>query len=89
MVGNVSEWVADWVPSSTGCPGWSTFSGGSTTADSMCLAGASATQPYAAALVRGGAYQAIGGDANPGVFDVIGFIPTSSGNAALGFRCGR
>src|SRR5262249_58831594 len=26
MVGNVAEWVADWVPASTNCPGWASFS---------------------------------------------------------------
>ena len=36
MVGNLWEWVGDWVPASTNCPGWGAFS-----EDAMCLSGAS------------------------------------------------
>ena len=89
MVGNVNEWVADWMPTSTACPGWATFSGGSTTSNSMCLAGADTITPAPAALVRGGGYQAVGGDANAGIFTVIGFFGPQTGNAVIGFRCGR
>ncbi len=49
MVGNVSEWVADWVPMSTASPGWGVFSG-----DHMSLSGASTTATTPAALLRGG-----------------------------------
>lgn len=49
MVGNVTEWTADWVPQSTACPGWSGFSG-----DTMCLSGASTTAFGPGALLRGG-----------------------------------
>ena len=51
MVGNVAEWVADWVPQSTNCVGWGNFSN-----DDMCLAGASTTATAPGALVRGGAF---------------------------------
>lgn len=49
MVGNVEEWVADWVPSSTACPGWGGFSD-----DAMCLSGASTAAQAPGTLVRGG-----------------------------------
>src|SRR4029453_15087663 len=45
MVGNVAEWVADWVPNSTNCVGWGNFSN-----DDMCLAGASTTATAPGAL---------------------------------------
>src|SRR5262249_56520392 len=54
MVGNVAEWVADWVPQSTACPGWGGFSD-----DEMCLSGASATATGPGALVRGGQFNSV------------------------------
>lgn len=52
MVGNLSEWTADWVPRSAGsCPGWAPFSN-----DFMCLDGASTTAFGPGALLRGGSY---------------------------------
>jgi hypothetical protein len=50
MVGNLYEWVADWVPRATGCGAWS--AGVSPTGDDQCLAGAETTgEP--GALLRG------------------------------------
>ena len=63
MVGNLYEQVADWVPRSTGCPGWGGFSD-----DVMCLAGASTTAIGPGALGRGGNFLD-GTDA--GVFSVF------------------
>src|SRR5439155_21115990 len=40
LVGNVWEWVAEWVPRSTNCGSWGTFSD-----DAQCLAGAEAPSP--------------------------------------------
>lgn len=81
MVGNVFEWVADWVPQSTAQPNWGGFSD-----DVMGLAGASTTAGPGA-LLRGGGWAdgssagvfAVGGGASPDD------ITASSG----GFRCGR
>jgi formylglycine-generating enzyme required for sulfatase activity len=80
MVGNVWEWVADWVPPFSGSCGTALFGSG----DLNCLAG-SAQAAGTAALVRGGFY-IIG--TNAGVFDVNGFDP-SSAVINIGFRCAR
>lgn len=85
MVGNLFEWVADWVPPSPiGCAGtWS--AGVSPTGDLQCLAGAANTgEP--AALLRGGSFANSGPLAGPLAIDV--FEPSSS-NGAFGFRCVR
>jgi len=82
MVGNVAEWVADWVPQSTACPGWASFSN-----DNMCLAGASTTANFPGALLRGGAFAAIGGPlAGP---LAIRDFPLFRAAAFIGFRCAR
>jgi formylglycine-generating enzyme required for sulfatase activity len=82
MVGNVAEWVAEWVPLSTDCPGWGPFSG-----DMMCLAGA-ATITGPGALMRGGSCCAPGND--PGVLAVDGGVsPINAINFDFGFRCAR
>lgn len=80
MVGNVWEWVGEWVPRSTECitDGWNPFSD-----DFQCLAGAATTGPPGA-LTRGGAFS---DDTNAGVFAVSGGEPGSSFN--IGFRCAR
>ena len=83
MVGNLVEWVADWVPRSTACGTWSV--GASPTADNQCLAGASTTgEP--GALLRGGSFMH-GPFAGP--LSVNGsFVPGGS-SAFIGFRCVR
>ena len=82
MVGNLAEWVADWVPQSTMCPGWASFSN-----DDMCLAGASTTQNSPGALVRGGAFASLGGPL-AGPLAVRDFPPFHT-NSFIGFRCAR
>jgi formylglycine-generating enzyme required for sulfatase activity len=83
MVGNLYEWVADWVPRSTTCGSWSP--GVSPTDDDQCLAGASTTgEP--AALVRGGNFFS-GAPAGP--LAVLGTAPLSGPNIGIGFRCAR
>lgn len=84
MVGNLHEWVAEWMPASTTCGAWSP--GVSPTSDSQCLAGADTTgEP--AAVQRGGSYSngtnsgplAIHARTSPSIF-----LPEN-----FGFRCAR
>ena len=85
MVGNLNEWVADWVPSSNSCPGWGAF-GNFSSDDTMCLSGASTTVRAPGALVRGNDF---GGHMSSGPFTVYGFNPPSSSNQYVGFRGAR
>jgi len=81
MVGNLAEWVVDWVPGSTGvCPGWGGFSD-----DLMCLAGAS-TIGGPGALIRGGVFDF---GAFAGVFAVDGVGDPSYSSPGVGLRCAR
>ncbi|MCX8072230.1 MAG: SUMF1/EgtB/PvdO family nonheme iron enzyme [Candidatus Binatia bacterium] len=80
MVGNLWEWVADWVPLSTGCASWGSF-----TNDSMCLAGADTTSGPGA-LVRGGAFDPLSG---AGPLAVLGYLLPQSSYGDVGFRCAR
>lgn len=81
MVGNLEEWVADWAPLSTGCPGWGTFSN-----DIQCFAGAStAVNNGPGALRRGGDFGFGTGD---GPLYVRADAPVTA-LGTLGFRCAR
>ena len=81
MIGNIEEWVADWVPRSTGCGSWGAFSD-----DSQCLAGAASTGGPGA-LLRGGAFN---GGTVAGIFSVVGFFsPSPTGGDGSGFRAAR
>lgn len=81
MVGNLEEWVADWVAQPTQCPGWGAFSD-----DLMCLAGASSTATGPGALIRGGFFSGVFVEA--GVFALDVANPARGGRGS-GFRCGR
>ena len=81
MVGNLAEWVADWTPLSTDCPGWASFSG-----DLMCLAGANETKSAPGALLRGGAFS---DGAAAGPFAVSGDVDPTRAEDFIGFRCAR
>ena len=83
MVGNLDEWVADWVPQSTACGTWS--AGVSPTGDLQCLAGA-ATTGEPAALLRGGSFF---NDSVAGPLEVSGSVPLSFVRNFVGFRCAR
>jgi formylglycine-generating enzyme required for sulfatase activity len=84
MVGNLFEWVADWVPASAAAPGWGTFSG-----DLMNLSGASTTAQGPAALIRGGGSDGVTGVERAGPFAVdAGGLPWHSGGL-FGFRGAR
>ena len=87
MVGNVYEWVADWMPRSSACEsmGGGTWSAGvSPTADTQCLAGA-ATEGEPGALARGGSFFS-GTHAGPLAVNGVGLSPSGSN---FGFRCAR
>jgi len=88
MVGNLYEWVADWVPRSTACGTWS--AGVSPTGDDQCLAGA-ATTGEPGALRRGG--DLFGPDFFVGTFSgpltVDGRLGPSGASDGTGFRCAR
>ncbi len=82
MVGNLYEWVADWVPLSTTCPGWGAFSN-----DFQCFAGAdTVTTGGPGALIRGGDFFN-GSDAGP--LFVYGGNQPSNSFSSFGFRCAR
>ena len=83
MVGNLYEWVADWVPRSTACGTWS--AGVSPTGDDQCLAGA-ATTGEPGALLRGGFF---GRGPNAGPLTVVGSYEPSGWDFGIGFRCAR
>ena len=80
MVGNVWEWVADWVPLSSICGSWGSFSD-----DTQCLAGA-ATGSGPGALARGGSFA---GNTGAGPLAVHADIQPSYADEFLGFRCVR
>jgi formylglycine-generating enzyme required for sulfatase activity len=82
MVGNLAEWVADWVPAPEFCAGWGGFSD-----DEMCLSGASTNSNFPGALTRGGAFAALGGK-RAGPAAVHPFPPSHRTNF-IGFRCAR
>ncbi len=83
MVGNLWEWVADWVPLSAVCGNWSF--GVSPTGDRQCLAEAANTgEP--GALLRGGS---LFEDSLAGPLAVAGFFEPSSQSSDIGFRCAR
>lgn len=83
MVGNLWEWVADWVPASTGCPAWGAFSD-----DLMCLSGASTTRQGPGALTRGGNF-CDGAAAGPLAVNGQSFPTASASIAFIGFRGAR
>jgi len=84
MVGNLAEWVADWVPLSTQCPGWGSFSN-----DLMCLSGASETDTSPGALIRGGFFFGDGASGANGPLAVIGSVAATRSQNIFGFRCAR
>jgi hypothetical protein len=81
MVGNLDEWVADWVPLSTTCTGW-----GGVSNDRMCLVGASTAVGGPGALTRGGSF-VDGPGAGP--LSVVGGRRPSVSSGLVGFRCAR
>jgi len=83
MVGNVAEWVADWVQNPTVCDTWgSSFS---PTGDHACFSGASDAVPIPAALMRGGFF-ANGSTAGPLWTEAVALTEYEP---YYGFRCAR
>jgi hypothetical protein len=80
MIGNVWEWVADWVPLSNGCGGFWLAN------DWQCLAGAAAAPGGPGALLRGGSF---GDLAAAGAFAILGDHPPTDSQTYIGFRCAR
>ncbi len=80
MVGNLYEWVAEWVPRSTTCVLWSAGIG--PTSD-QCLADA-ATTGEPGALLRGGDFARTSGP-----LSVYGIVGPSRLFVSTGFRCVR
>lgn len=83
MVGNLYEWVADWVPGSAKCGHWSP--GVSPTDDDQCLVGAAETGEPAALLRGGNAFS----KELAGPLAVLGTNSPSGPNFMVGFRCAR
>jgi len=81
MVGNLEEWVADWVPLSAQCTVWGSFSN-----DQMCLSGASTAVGGPGALTRGGSFV---DRTDAGPLAVVGLIRPSLTFTFIGFRCAR
>jgi hypothetical protein len=82
MVGNLNEWVADWVPRSTSCGMWSSYAA---TTDAQCLAGAAATDEPGP-LLRGGSF-VDGSGAGP--FHIEGRVQPFFAFSFFGVRCAR
>jgi formylglycine-generating enzyme required for sulfatase activity len=87
MAGNLSEWVADWVPTSQApcTTAWGTSIFGFASDDQMCLAGAATNPGGPGTLVRGGDY---GTETEAGPLAVRTHGPASQASS-IGFRCAR
>jgi formylglycine-generating enzyme required for sulfatase activity len=89
MVGNMDEWVAEWVPRSSTCGTWSASVSAD---DEQCLAGAFVSDnPRSTggpgALQRGGSF---GNGRFAGPLTIIAlYEPSQSGGSTFGFRCAR
>jgi hypothetical protein len=81
MVGNLDEWVAEWVPLSTACATW-----GGLSDDLMCLFGASTASVSPGALLRGGDFRS---HTAAGPLAVVGSGGPFNSRAFIGFRCAR
>jgi formylglycine-generating enzyme required for sulfatase activity len=88
MVGNVSEWVADWVDKNAStCTDWTT-SVGIPGSDFSCFGGpgGAGSNSLPGALYRGGDFL---DGTNAGVFAVNAVLVPSLSGFFLGFRCAR
>jgi len=83
MVGNLEEWVADWIPPANAC---SDALFGTDDDNCMTIDPTHSTRSGPAALLRGGPFSA---NSPAGVFTVYGIHPPSFPYFWIGFRCGR
>lgn len=87
MVGNVFEWVADWVPGQgPGAPKANNAQYGSDIVSGINAARTPADTALPAAIFRGGRFA---GGNNPGVFSMWGDYAPSYRSSDLGFRCAK
>lgn len=91
MVGNVSEWTADWAERATSCTYWpSGVSGGLPEDDQSCFGGTGdPLQPWLhlpGGIIRGGGFN---DNNSAGVFFVDSFLEPYTTFPSLGFRCAR
>lgn len=84
MVGNLWEWVTDWVPLSPR----SVPAGAGSVVTSVCLAGAF-TSFGPGALIRGGSFTTLTSGTLAGVFAVTGHVRPESALDSVGFRAAR
>jgi hypothetical protein len=86
MVGNLSEWVADWVPHTAVCRSWQSTFGMFSSDDFMCF-GSILMDPAGGpgAIIRGGFW---GNSYDAGPLAVDTATPQTA-NDAIGFRCAR
>ena len=83
MVGNVSEWVAEWGDVANGCTNWPASFG----SDVSCVGGpGSGFSNLPGAFFRGGSWR---NGSNAGVFAVDSSNDPSLSYLNLGFRCAR
>lgn len=86
MVGNVQEWVADWIDfANGGCTHWTLGPQGVPGNDVSCIGGPGGLG-VPGALIRGGDWE---DDTWAGVFAVDGERPPFQSSYAFGFRCAR
>jgi formylglycine-generating enzyme required for sulfatase activity len=83
MVGNLAEWVADWIPAANSC---SPALFGTDDLNCMAIDPAVAKKEGPAAIFRGGAYFT---NTPNGVFYIVGSEQPSFSSQYLGFRCAR
>jgi formylglycine-generating enzyme required for sulfatase activity len=81
MVGNVGEWVSDWLPRSTNCAAW----GEALVNDFQCILGAE-TSGAPGALIRGGDFY---NGTTSGPLAVDASVSPFFVRENLGFRCAR
>jgi formylglycine-generating enzyme required for sulfatase activity len=83
MIGNLSEWVADWDEHADSCTSWGAAYG----LDSACVGSDGSPGALPAAIVRGGNGFSVGTSAGPFTYD--GLQSANSSGLGIGFRGSR